>query len=132
MHNPILESAIRATLTAHGGVRLAILFGSMATGKGRPDSDVDLAIDAGHVLDVETRMALIGKLAEATGRPIDLLDLRSVGEPLLGQIIKHGKRLFGEDAIYAELIKRHLFDEADFMPYYRRILGERRNAWIAK
>lgn len=132
MHNSIVESAIRATLMEHAGIRLAILFGSMAAGKGRPDSDVDLAIDAGHVLDVETRMTLIGKLAEATGRPIDLIDLRSVGEPLLGQIIKHGKRLFGEDAIYAELIKRHLFDEADFMPYYRRILGERRNAWIAK
>ena len=132
MHNSIIESAIRATLTAHAGIRLAILFGSMAAGKGRPDSDVDLAIDAGHVLKVETKMTLIGKLAEATGRPIDLIDLRSVGEPLLGQIIKHGKRLFGEDAIYAELIKRHLFDEADFMPYYRRILQERRDAWIAK
>lgn len=105
---------VRAVLTAHGGVRLAILFGSLAAGKGRPDSDVDLTIDAGHVLKVETKMTLIGKLAEATGRPIDLIDLRSVGEPLLGQIIKHGKRLFGEDAIYAELIKRHLFDEAGF------------------
>ena len=132
MHNSIIESAIRATLMEHAGIRLAILFGSMAAGKGRPDSDVDLAIDAGHVLDVDKKMTLIGKLAECTGRPIDLIDLRSVGEPLLGQIIRHGKRLFGEDAVYAELIKRHVFDEADFMPYYRRILGERRNAWIAK
>ena len=132
MHNSIIESAIRATLVEHAGIRLAILFGSMAAGKGRPDSDVDLAIDAGHLLNVETKMTLTGKLAECTGRPIDLIDLRSVGEPLLGQILRHGKRLFGEDAVYAELIKRHVFDEADFMPYYRRILGERRNAWIAK
>ena len=132
MHNSIVESAIRAALMEHAGIRLAILFGSMAAGKGQPHSDVDLAIDAGHLLDVETKMALIGKLAECTGRPIDLIDLRSVGEPLLGQILRHGKRLFGEDAVYAELIKRHVFDEADFMPYYRRILGERRDAWIAK
>lgn len=132
MHNSIIESAIRATLTAHAGIRLAILFGSLAVGKGRPDSDVDLAIDAGRVLDVGTKMALIGRLAECTGRPIDLIDLRSAGEPLLGQILRNGKRLFGEDAVYAELIKRHVFDEADFMPYYRRILAERRQAWIAK
>ena len=104
----------------------------MAAGRGRPDSDVDLAIDAGHVLDVETKMTLIGKLAECTGRPIDLIDLGSVAEPLLGQILRHGKCLFGEDAVYAELIKRHVFDEEDFMPYYRRILGERREAWIVK
>ncbi len=64
-------------------------------------------------------------LAECTGRPVDLIDLQTTGEPLLGQILKHGKRLLGEDALYAELIKRHVFAEADFMPYYRRILMER-------
>lgn len=129
---PITENSIRETLNSHGGIRLALLYGSMAAGKGRRDSDVDLAVDAGSVMNVEIKMALIGKLAECTGRSIDLIDLRTVGEPLLGQILKHGKRLIGEDVAYAELIKRHVFAEADFMPYYRRILAERRNAWIGK
>lgn len=127
-----VDSLILPVLSRHPGIRLAILFGSMASGEGHAESDLDLAVDAGIPLGMEARIALMGELAEATGRPVDLVDLCSVGEPLLGQIVVHGKRLAGDDVAYAELIRRHLFDEADFMPYYRRVLAERRQAWIAK
>jgi predicted nucleotidyltransferase len=127
-----IETLIQVALAQHPEIRLAILFGSLAAGQGRYDSDVDLAIDAGQPLETEAKMALMAELAERTGRPVDLIDLRTIGEPLLGQILKHGKRILGEDGLYAELIKRHVFDEADFMPYYRRILRERRSAWIEK
>ena len=127
-----IETLIQAALAPHPEIRQAILFGSLATGQGRYDSDVDLAIDAGQPLEIQAKMTLMAELAERTGRPVDLIDLQTIGEPLLGQILKHGKRILGEDGLYAELIKRHVFDEADFMPYYRRILRERRSAWIAK
>lgn len=123
---------IRSVLQRHGGIRLAILFGSLATGRATARSDLDLAVLAEGPLDAESRIALIDALALATGRPVDLVDLRVVGEPLLGQVLEHGVRLLGSDHDYAELIKRHLFDEADFMPYRRRILAERRQAWIGK
>ena len=32
--------------------------------------------------------------------------------------------------LYAELLRRVAYDEADVMPYYRRILSERRQTWI--
>jgi uncharacterized protein len=127
-----LVEAIRRILTAYGGVRMAILFGSLAKGHATPESDLDLAVSMAGSLTTETKMALIGDLAGALGRPVDLLDLRMVGEPLLGQILQHGVRLLGSDADHAELIKRHLFADADFMPYQRRILAERRRAWIGK
>lgn len=127
-----IETMIQATLAPYPEIRLAILFGSLATGQGHRDSDVDLAIDAGQPLKIKAKMSLMAQLAECTGRSVDLIDLQTVGEPLLGQILKHGKRLLGEDGLHAELIKRHVFDEADFMPYYRRILRERRNTWITK
>ena len=95
-----VEETIHSALASYSGVRLAILFGSLATGKGHGDSDVDLAIDIGVPLDFEKKMALIGELAKSTGRPIDLVDLRVVGEPLLGQIVKYGKRVIGEDSAY--------------------------------
>ena len=129
---PSIDSLVLPVLSMHPEIRLAVLFGSTATGEERAESDLDLAVEAGMPLSVEARIALIGELAEATGRPVDLIDLRTVGEPLLGQIVVHGKRLMGDDVAYAELIRRHLFDEADFMPYYHRVLAERRQAWIAK
>lgn len=125
-----IESNIRAVLSGYPQVRLAVLFGSTVTGGEHRDSDVDIAVDLGRLMTPDEKKDLIGALAESTGRPIDLIDLQTVGEPLLGQILVHGRRLGGDDSIYAELIKKHLFADADFMPYYRRILAERRSAWI--
>lgn len=126
------ETVIANFLSSHPETRLAILFGSLATGRQHAESDIDLAIDIGQPLTSSKKMELIAELAKGIGRPVDLIDLRVVGEPLLGQILKHGKRLHGADEAYAALICRHVFDEADFMPGYRRILKERREAWIGK
>lgn len=111
---------------------LAVLFGSVALDRQRADSDLDIAVAAKHALTVDERIALIGALAESTGRPIDLIDLKVVSEPLLGQIVRHGRRVMGSDTLYGELISRHLFEQADFMPYRARLLAERRTAWIGK
>lgn len=117
-------------LSCHPQIRLAILFGSLAIDRAHFGSDVDIAIDMGRRITPDEKSELIGVLAEKTGRPVDLIDVQTAGEPLLGQILAHGRRLYGNDRTYAELIKKHLFAEADFMPYYRRILAERRSAWI--
>lgn len=131
-HGRSVETTIRRVLERHPGIRLAILFGSFATGTVRPDSDLDVAVDVGRPLTAEEKIKFIGDLAQEIGRPVDLIDLNSVGEPLLGQIVVRGRRLMGSDTRYAELIRRHLFDQADFMPYRSRILAERRQRWIGK
>ena len=128
---PNLEcSRIWQILEGNPHVRLAVLFGSLAKGNAKRDSDLDLAIATDHPLDSKQRMQLIAELATAIGRPIDLVDFAVIGEPLLGQIMVHGQRIMGDDAHYARLLSTHLFAEADFMPYQTRILQERRKAWI--
>lgn len=124
------QDILRRILTGHPDIRLAVLFGSLATGRVNADSDVDLAISTGRPLTAPEKMMLIEELAEATGRAVDLIDLHIVGQPLLGQILKQGRRILGSSHDYAEIIKRHLFEKADFMPYQRRILAQRRRAWI--
>ena len=113
-------------------VSFVLLFGSVALDRQRVDSDLDIAVYAEHVLSCAEKIALIGALAEHTGRTVDLIDLCVVSEPLLGQILRHGRRILGSDRLYAELISRHLFEQADFMPYRNRLLAERRMAWIGK
>jgi predicted nucleotidyltransferase len=129
---PNLTQAILAAIDTQPGIRLAILFGSLAVGQERADSDLDLAVDFGHRLTTGEKLSLMNELAKRTGRPVDLVDLYVVGEPLLGQILRHGKRLLGRETCYADLIRRHLFDQADYLPYRTRILAERRRAWIGK
>jgi predicted nucleotidyltransferase len=127
---PDLAALLRHALAGFANIELALVFGSVATGRARFDSDLDIAVAAKRALTSVEKQCLMSALAENTGRAIDLIDLNVAGEPLLGQIVHHGKRLFGSDEAYGKLISRHLMDQADFMPYRNRILAERRAAWI--
>src|SRR3990172_5381112 len=132
MKEPNLEQSVVATISTQLEVQLVILFGSLATGKWDKESDLDIAVDAGRHLMVNEKIYLIEKLAQQTGRPVDLVDIQRIGEPLLGQILRYGKRILGSDRHYARVLCGHLFDQADFLPYRNRILAERRQAWIGK
>jgi predicted nucleotidyltransferase len=129
---PDINKQLQEVLMHFPQLVLALMFGSVAEGRPRPDSDVDIAVAAKQALTTVEKMDIIAALAEQTGRPVDLIDLKVVGEPLLGQIVRHGRRLLGSDGEYGRLISRHLFEQADFMPYRNRVLAERRAAWIGK
>lgn len=112
-------------------LKLAMVFGSVARGTPRPDSDLDIAVARSRgVLTAHERMDIIGALAQETGRPIDLIDLHDVSPALLGQILGHGHRVLGSDTAYGELISRYVVEQADFAPYRNRLLKERRAAWM--
>ncbi len=127
-----IDMQLKEVLEHFPKISLAILFGSVALGSQRADSDLDIAVAAKQALTEHEKIALVGALAYSTGRPIDLIDLRVVSQPLLGKIVLNGRRVFGSDTLYGELISRHLFEYADFMPYRTRILAERRMEWIGK
>lgn len=125
-----LREALPALLEQLEQPQLVVVFGSVAAGSAGFDSDLDLALQCRRALSAEQRISLIAWLAEVTGRPVDLIDLRVAGEPLRGQIIRHGIRLWGSDSDWADLGMRHVLDMADFVPLLQRALKERRDAWI--
>lgn len=123
-------SALQSVLDRNPEYRLSLVFGSVASGKVGPDSDMDIAVDRGRPFTAEERIALIESLAVASGRPVDLVDICLVGEPLLGQIVTKGTRLLGTPDRFAGLVVQHLMDEADFLPLRGRVLAEwRAVAW---
>ena len=106
-----IDLKLKDILSRHPSVEMAFLFGSLAAGQGRMGSDLDLAV--------------------AIGLPVDLIDLAQAHGPLLQQIVTRGRMVLCKNrTLYAELLRRVAYDEADVMPYYRRILSERRQAWI--
>lgn len=124
-----IEQVITA-LASHPNIELAIVFGSVASGKARPNSDIDVAVQQATPLTVNDKMRLIADIAANTGRAVDLIDLRTVGEPLLGQILRHGQLVRGAASDLTILMQRHVYAMEDFMPYVERTLKERRQAWI--
>ena len=122
-------SPLTALLSHYPQIKLAILFGSQATGNARPDSDIDLGLLAQTPLSADFKLQLIQTIGAEFGCPVDIVDLYHVPEPITGQVFK-GMRLVGSDTTYAELLTRHLLNVADFLPLHQRILTERRNRWI--
>ncbi len=125
-----IDTLIGKVMEKHPYIRLSILFGSFASDKAMAESDLDIAVSADAPLDAASKIKLIEDLALATGRPVDLVDLRTAGEPLTGEILRKGRKITGDPSVRAFYIFRHLIDETDFMPYRKRILEERRKAWI--
>lgn len=110
-------------------VTIALLFGSVASGSNRPESDTDIAVLAKTELSSAFKKSLIEQISLITGTAVDIVDLRKAGQPLLGQIICNSKRLKGSNSDLAALYSRNAIDAADFMPYVSRTLKERQIAW---
>ena len=87
-----VDTQLRTLLKSYSIINLAILFGSMANNSEKFNSDLDLAVQSDQLLTIKQKMQLIESLAENFMRPVDLIDLHDVGEPLLGQIISKGRR----------------------------------------
>ncbi len=124
------QNKLRSFLADQTDIRLAIVFGSVASGKADSRSDLDLAVLVDDRLTVERRVELIEGLALMTGRPIDLIDLAEAGQQLLGEILRSGTRLLGSDESFAAVLSRYLIDQADFGPLRDRILAQRRAGWL--
>jgi uncharacterized protein len=122
---------VTAVLAGEADLVLAIAFGSLVAGQAGTESDVDVGLLTEGPLDDRRRERLVRAIAQATGRPVDLVDLRSAGVPLLRTILTTGTVLLRRDGTaHAQLVSRMLADVEDFLPLRERLLRERRQRWI--
>ena len=124
-----MTEALSKLFQSQSNISVALLFGSCAVDTQTFNSDVDVAVLADVSLSSERRIRLIEEITLVTGRSVDLIDLSSVGQPLLGQILKNAVRLKGTDGDMAKLYVRNVLEVADFLPYVTRTLKERQQAW---
>lgn len=129
MH-PLIPQNLQTALSSIVPLRLALIFGSIARGSARVDSDIDIAVWAESPLTAETTIRLIETIAQVTGRAVDLVDLTRTGHPLLGEIVRDGVRIIGSAETQTELAVRAVFEKEDFFPYVQRMLAARRNVWF--
>jgi uncharacterized protein len=70
-----------------------VLFGSEARGDATPHSDLDVAILAGRPLPRDRVAEARSDLEVATGRDVDLIDLRAADTTLQHQVVQTGQML---------------------------------------
>ena len=103
------------------------MFGSAARDRVTETSDIDVAVAADTRLSLDTRLELAAQFSQAVRRDVDLIDLQDVSGIILQQSLCRGEVVLQQDSgLHAQLIKRLWFNQADMMPYTRRILAERR------
>ena len=88
-----------------GAARFAFVFGSFGTPGFRDESDLDLAVDFGRPLRPDERFDLASRLAEATGRRVDLVDLRNADPIIAMQVLGTGRPLVVHDALALDVFR---------------------------
>jgi predicted nucleotidyltransferase len=82
--DPTLE-ALRTVLRGRKDIRLALLFGSRARGRARPDSDADVAVLGPKGLGL---LELAADLSAAARVEVDVISLEDPGYPLLNALLR--------------------------------------------
>ena len=102
-----LLSGLRRGLRTEHGVRLAVLFGSTATGDDRPGSDVDLLIEHSSG-DLERIAELRRRLQRRVGQPIHLVLLEDARQSpvLLADILREGRMIVDRDETWSRLMRQ--------------------------
>lgn len=128
---PEIISQIKGILRDELGLQLAVLYGSAAAGKVRPDSDVDIALLFDRPLTAAKKMVLISRMEGELKRDIDLVDLFALNGTILKQVLSKGRVLIQtRPGALAELIRRMIYNQSDMMPYVTRTLIERQRRFI--
>ena len=103
---------------------LVVLFGSLATGKGRADSDADVAVRAATHLSLDLHLDIAARLSEVFRRVVDVVDIRRADPLLLHQIFRQPIVLHDRAPAFAEtrLLAFHRYED------YRPMLALERRA----
>lgn len=86
-------AALEAVLAGRDDVRLGYVFGSVARGRARRTSDVDVAVLFARPPAPAALDRLTEDLEEATGRAVDLVDLATAPPLLAHQVVSTGSCL---------------------------------------
>lgn len=120
---------IRQSLCRHPEIIAAYVYGSAASGKLTPMSDIDVAILLREVPAFEHKLSLLAEvgadLQEHFRREADVKILNTIQSlPLLHEIFSTGKLIFeGDRERHRDFVARALIAYLDFQPTYERCLN---------
>ncbi|MFP4409360.1 MAG: type VII toxin-antitoxin system MntA family adenylyltransferase antitoxin [Spirochaetaceae bacterium] len=118
----------------HPEIKLGILYGSLAQGTHRLDSDVDLAVAKDHrePLDEETLLQLSLEAGRTAGREVQVRDLARAQGVFLKEVLTKGVVIYQTDPrVRGELIIRMLDFVEDLLPTVRMIRRKKRERFLA-
>lgn len=121
-----IKNKIKTVLRNLPGIKLSILYGSSLNDLKNKINDIDIAVAAEKKIDYNLLADLQIALEKELQYTVDLIDINTINGPILQQILCNGEILICNDHnLYANIMKRMIYFQADMMPNYTMILKER-------
>jgi predicted nucleotidyltransferase len=119
MRHPNFE-ILKTVFAQFPQIQAVYLFGSLASGHGRPDSDLDLAVISSHDRPSSEKLDILARLAQEGFCNVDLVflpkdDIVLQYEAVRMNRIVYRRPEFDSAAFYSLVIRRYL----DFLPYLK-------------
>ena len=119
-----LDEKLANRLRAAGAVH-ATLFGSVARGTERFDSDIDVAVSFGKAMSSKRKMTVMALIADISGRSVDLIDLEKAEGLILAQALGGREILCDSVATRTRMAMRLIRFEDDRMSVARAMRSVR-------
>lgn len=129
-----LISNLTESLENYPEIFLGFVFGSVLNKKTfNKESDIDIGIAGEKIFPTEFLLKLNLELSAQFNHEVDIIDLHRVSGVILQQILCKGNLLVNKcPELYAKIIKKMWYDQADVMPNTRFILKYRRDKFLSK
>ena len=88
-----IQAKVSPILRAHG-IKQASVFGSVARGEDRPESDVDILVRLGRPMGLFAYMGLIRQMEESLGRKVDLVTENSLNKFVKPYVLPELKTIY--------------------------------------
>ena len=99
--------------SSHNNIIAVYLFGSVATGKMRQSSDIDIAVMSMCDIDGLKRVEMETELSNLLHRDVDLVIFHQAGVLLQHQILKYGRLLYEKDT--SERVRQETFSRREYL-----------------
>ena len=131
MHREAIIGNLKRALSGEKQVAAAYLFGSLARGEDRQNSDIDLAVlfrEPPPKVLVGPVSALHDRLEQALGREIDLVVLNGAPVDLVHRVLRDGVLVNEHDPVkrvaFEVKARNEYFDLKPYLDEYRRGFGD--------
>jgi uncharacterized protein len=131
MDKDTIKDTIRRILAAYPDLKVSFVFGSLVKDRLTESSDIDIAVAAEQPLTPTKKISILAALTKALKMPVDLIDLQQVSGPILQQALCSGDRVFNKSPVLlAAIMQRMWYEQADMMPYVKRMLKSHCDRYI--
>lgn len=114
----------------HSSIQLLLVFGSQASDRSKPDSDIDIALAIDKALDIDQKIKFQQELETILQMNVDLVDLWDCRGAIFQESMGRGKVILRRNSeLYAKLLLKMWGEREDDSRFLQKTVDYRLKKW---